>query len=53
MMTANRRANATMAFFSPRRLATFTAQAFSHDHFCTRVIMTCAGVVTLTLVTCQ
>ena len=40
MMTANRRARATMAFCRPRRRATFTAQAFDHDHFCTRVSST-------------
>src|SRR5580693_3342878 len=33
------------AFFCPRRLAMFIAHAFSHDHFCTRVSMTCAGIV--------
>jgi hypothetical protein len=33
MITANRRASATMAFFGPRRLATFIAQAFNDDHF--------------------
>src|SRR6202790_4703298 len=38
MITANRRASATMAFFRPRRLATFIAQAFNDDHFFTRVI---------------
>ena len=40
MITANRRARATMAFCRPRRRATFTAQAFNHDHFCTRVSST-------------
>ena len=30
-------------FFCPRRLAMFIAHAFSHDHFCTRVSMTCAA----------
>ena len=33
MMTANRRASATIAFFIPRCLAIFIAQALSHDHF--------------------
>ena len=36
MITANRRAKATIAFFSPRRLATFIAQALSQDHFVER-----------------
>jgi hypothetical protein len=33
MITANRRANATIAFFIPRRLAICIAQALSQDHF--------------------
>jgi hypothetical protein len=33
MITANRRASATIAFFLPRRLAICIAQALSHDHF--------------------
>src|SRR3954452_19878501 len=33
IITANRRANATIAFFIPRRLAICIAQALSHDHF--------------------
>ena len=33
MITANRRARATIAFFIPRRLATCIAQALSQDHF--------------------
>ena len=33
MITANRRAKATIAFFFPRRLAICIAQALSHDHF--------------------
>src|SRR5476649_289106 len=33
MITANRRARATIAFFIPRRLAICIAQALSHDHF--------------------
>ncbi|ESZ55493.1 hypothetical protein X727_33110 [Mesorhizobium sp. L103C119B0] len=37
MMTANRRASATMAFRLPLRLAIFIAQAFNHDHFFTVV----------------
>jgi len=32
MITANRRARATIAFFIPRRLAIFIAQALSQDH---------------------
>ena len=34
MITANRRASATIAFFIPRCLAIFIAQALSQDHFC-------------------
>jgi len=37
MMTANRRASATIAFFSPRRLAICIAQALSQDHFVERI----------------
>jgi hypothetical protein len=33
MITARRRARATIAFFIPRRLAICIAQALSHDHF--------------------
>ena len=33
MITANRRARATIAFFIPRRLAICTAQSLSQDHF--------------------
>ena len=33
MITASRRASATMAFFIPRRLAICIAQALSQDHF--------------------
>jgi hypothetical protein len=33
MITASRRASATIAFFIPRRLAICIAQAFSQDHF--------------------
>lgn len=36
MITASRRASATMAFFKPRCLATCIAQALSHDHFVER-----------------
>ncbi len=36
MITANRRASATIAFFIPRRLAIFIAQALSQDHFVER-----------------
>ena len=39
MITANRRASATMAFFMPRRLAIFIAQALSQDHLLVRVSM--------------
>ena len=43
MITANRRASATIAFFMPRRLAICIAQALSHDHFAERTNMTCAA----------
>src|SRR5882724_2003433 len=36
MITANRRASATIAFFIPRCLAIFMAQALSQDHFSNR-----------------
>src|SRR6266436_2709325 len=36
MITANRRASATIAFFIPRCLAIFMAQALSQDHFAVR-----------------
>jgi hypothetical protein len=39
MITANRRASATIAFFIPRCLATFIAQALSQDHFVERTSM--------------
>src|SRR6516164_3257627 len=39
MITANRRANATIAFFIPRRLAICIAQALSQDHFFERSSM--------------
>ena len=39
MMTASRRASATTAFFIPRRLAIFIAQALSQDHLVVRVSM--------------
>ena len=39
MITANRRASATIAFFIPRRLATCIAQALSHDHFFERIML--------------
>ena len=39
MITANRRASAMIAFFSPRRLAICIAQALSRDHFTTRTSM--------------
>jgi len=37
--TANRRASATIAFFNPRCLAIFIAQALSQDHFVERTSM--------------
>jgi hypothetical protein len=43
MITASRRASATIAFFIPRCLAIFIAQAFSQDHLLVRVSMTCAA----------
>ena len=43
MMTAKRRANATIALRRLPRLAMFIAQAFSQDHFFTRVSMTWAA----------
>ena len=39
MITANRRASATIAFFIPRRLAICIAQALSQDHFIERTSM--------------
>jgi hypothetical protein len=39
MITANRRASATIAFFIPRCLAIFMAQALSQDHFAVRASM--------------
>ena len=39
MITARRRARATTAFFSPRRLAICIAQALSQDHFVERTRM--------------
>ena len=39
MITANRRARATIAFFIPRRLAICIAQAFSQDHFFVRSML--------------
>src|ERR1700693_356979 len=38
MITANRRASATIAFFIPRRLALCIAQALSQDHFLERIM---------------
>jgi hypothetical protein len=43
MMTASLRASATIARRWPRRFATAIAQAFSQDHFATRVSNTCAA----------
>ena len=39
MITASRRASATIAFFIPRRLAICIAQALSQDHFTERTSM--------------
>jgi len=39
MTTANRRASATIAFFSPRRLVICIAQALSQDHFFERIML--------------
>ena len=39
MITANRRASATIAFLIPRRLAIFMAQALSQHHFAKRTSM--------------
>ena len=43
IITANRRASATIAFFIPRRLAICIAQALSQDHFAERNSMTWAA----------
>src|ERR1700758_1123226 len=43
IITANRRASATIAFFIPRCLAIFIAQALSQDHFAERSSMTWAA----------
>src|ERR1700719_3659646 len=43
IITARRRASATIAFFIPRCLAIFIAQALSHDHFAERNSMTWAA----------
>jgi len=43
MITANRRASATIAFFIPRRLAICIAQALSHDHFFERIMLWAAS----------
>ena len=43
MMTAKRRASATIAFFMPRRLAICIAQALSQDHFAERTSMVWAA----------
>jgi len=40
IVTAKSRASATIAFFIPRCLAIFIAQALSHDHFAERNSMT-------------
>jgi hypothetical protein len=43
MITANRRARATIAFFIPRCLAIFIAQAFSQDHLAERSMLCAAS----------
>ena len=43
MITANRRASATIAFFIPRRLAIRIAQALSQDHFFDRSMLWAAS----------
>ena len=43
MITANRRARATIAFFIPRRLAICIAQALSQDHFFERSMLWAAS----------
>jgi hypothetical protein len=43
MITANRRARATIAFFMPRRLAICIAQALSQDHFFERSMLWAAS----------
>ena len=43
MITANRRASATIAFFVPRCLAIFIAQALSQDHLVERTSRICAA----------
>src|SRR4030095_14194439 len=43
MITANRRARATIAFFIPRRLAICIAQALSQDHFFDRSMLWAAS----------
>jgi hypothetical protein len=43
MITANRRARATIAFFIPRRLAICMAQALSQDHFFERSMLCAAS----------
>src|SRR5471032_1837499 len=43
MITANRRARATIAFFMPWRLAICIAQALSHDHFFERSMLWAAS----------
>src|SRR5262249_5089362 len=48
MITASRRASATIAFFIPRCLAIFIAQALSQDHFAERTSMIWAASHTIT-----
>ena len=45
MITANRRARATIAFFIPRRLAICIAQALSQDHFFERSMLNGGGII--------
>src|SRR5262252_1200233 len=48
MITASRRASATIAFFLPRCLAIFIAQALSQDHFVERTSMLWAASYSIT-----
>src|SRR3974377_1105823 len=48
MITARRRASATIAFFTPRRLAIFIAQTLSQDHLLVRARMVWAASSGLT-----
>src|SRR5262249_5603867 len=48
MITASRRASASIAFFIPRCLAIFIAQALSQDHFVERTSMLWAASYSIT-----